>query len=124
MYDESISEAYAALAVAYLVRSDYDAAVESSRKAIQLDAGSMIGLYALARVFLNTGRHAEAVKTCEQLVELNPEFYPGLLALQSAAGPAMCGGHCDYARLVFFPATRAGARRRTRASFASYLASR
>ena len=119
MYDESISEAYAALAVAYLVRSDYDAAVESSRKAIQLDAGSMIGLYALARVFLNTGRHAEAVKTCEQLVELNPEFYPGLLALQSAyAGLGDVGGsHRNHAATgrVLPRLPRAGARRRARA---------
>jgi TolB-like protein len=127
MYDESISEAYAALAVAYLVRSDYDAAVESSRKAIQLDAGSMIGLYALARVFLNTGRHAEAVMTCEQLVELNPEFYPGLLALQSAyAGLGdTAAANATTRRLVgFFPGYLARVPDDARAHilFASYLA--
>jgi TolB-like protein len=127
MYDESISEAYAALAVAYLVRSDYDAALESSRKAIQLDAGSMIGLYALARVFLNTGRHAEAVKTCEQLVELNPEFYPGLLALQSAyAGLGdTAAANAMTRRLVgFFPGYLARVPDDARAHilFASFLA--
>ena len=127
MYDESISEAYAALAVAYLVRSDYDAAVESSRKAIQLDAGSMIGLYALTRVFLNTGRHADAVTTCEQLVELNPEFYPGLLALQSAyAGLGdTAAANATTRRLVgFFPGYLARVPDDARAHilFASYLA--
>jgi TolB-like protein/Flp pilus assembly protein TadD len=127
MYDESISEAYAALAVAYLVRSDYDAAVESSRKAIQLDAGSMIGLYALARVFLNTGRHAEAVKTCEQLVELNPEFYPGLLALQSAyagLGDAAAATATTRRLVAFFPGYLARVPDDARAHilFASYLA--
>jgi adenylate cyclase len=127
MYDESISEAYAALAVADLVRSDYDAAVESSRKAIQLDAGSMIGLYALARVFLNTGRHAEAVKTCEQLVELNPEFYPGLLALQSAyagRGDAAAATAVTRRLVAFFPGYLARAPDDARAHilFASYLA--
>lgn len=127
MYDESISEAYAALAVAYLVRSDYDAAVESSRKAIQLDEGSMIGLFALARVFLNTGRHAEAVKTCEQLVELNPEFYPGLLALQSAyagRGDAAAATAVTRRLVAFFPGYLARVPDDARAHilFASYLA--
>lgn len=127
MYDESISEAYAALAVAYLVRSDYDAALESSRKAIQLDAGSMIGLYALARVFLNTGRHAEAVKTCEQLVELNPEFYPGLLALQSAyagLGDTAAANAMTRRLVAFFPGYLARVPDDARAHilFASYLA--
>jgi len=127
MYDESISEAYAALAVAYLVRSDYEAALESSRKAIQLDAGSMIGLYALARVFLNTGRHAEAVKTCEQLVELNPEFYPGLLALQSAyagLGDTVAANATTRRLVGFFPGYLARVPDDARAHilFASYLA--
>jgi tetratricopeptide (TPR) repeat protein len=127
MYDESISEAYAALAVAYLVRGDYDAALESSRKAIQLDAGSMIGLYALARVFLNTGRLAEAVKTCEQLVELNPEFYPGLLALQSAyagLGDTAAATAVTRRLVAFFPGYLARVPDDARAHilFASYLA--
>jgi adenylate cyclase len=83
MYDESISEAYSALAMAYWVRGSFDEALEASRKAIQLDAGSVIALYTLSRVYQTTGRFAEAVQTCEQILEINPDFYQGLLGLQA-----------------------------------------
>jgi tetratricopeptide (TPR) repeat protein len=87
----------------------------------------MIGLYALARVFLNTGRLAEAVETCEQLVELNPEFYPGMLALQSAyAGLGETAAATAVARrlVAFFPGYLARVPDDARAHilFASYLA--
>jgi adenylate cyclase len=87
----------------------------------------MIGLYALARVFLNTGRHAEAVKTCEQLVELNPEFYPGLLALQSAyagLGDTAAATAATRRLVAFFPGYLARVPDDARAHilFASYLA--
>jgi TolB-like protein/tetratricopeptide (TPR) repeat protein len=83
MYDESISEAYSALAMAYWVRGSFDEALEAARKAIQLDAGSVIAHYTLSRVYQTTGRFAEAVQTCEQILEINPDFYQGLLGLQA-----------------------------------------
>jgi TolB-like protein/Tfp pilus assembly protein PilF len=83
MYDESISEAYSALAMAYWVRGSIEEALEAARKAIQLDAGSVIALYTLSRVYQATGRFAEAVQSCEQILEINPDFYNGLLGLQA-----------------------------------------
>jgi TolB-like protein len=127
MYDASISEAYAALGVAYLVRNDYDAALEACQKAIQLDAGSVIGFYALGRVYLSTGRFAEAVATCQQLVDVNPDFYPGLQGLQAAyAGLGNTAAAMEVTRrlVAYFPGYLARVPDDARAHllFASYLA--
>jgi tetratricopeptide (TPR) repeat protein len=65
------------------VRGSIDEALEAARKAIQLDAGSVIALYTLSRVYQATGRFAEAVQSCEQILEINPDFYNGLLGLQA-----------------------------------------
>jgi tetratricopeptide (TPR) repeat protein len=70
--------------MAYWVRGSFDEALEAARKAIQLDAGSVIALYTLSRVYQATGRFAEAVQTCEQILEINHDFYQGLLGLQAA----------------------------------------
>ena len=127
MYDESISEAYAALGVAYLVRGDFDAAREACSKAIQLDAGSVIGFYALGRVHLSTGRFADAVTTCRQLVDVNPDFYPGLQGLQAAyAGLGDADAAMEVTRrlVAFFPGylARVPDDARAHVLFASYLA--
>ena len=127
MYDESIADAYAALGIAYLVRGDLEAALEASRKAIQLDEGSITGLYALGRVFLTTGKFAEAHAVFEKLVEVNPDFYPGLQGLQAAhAGMGDAAAAMEVTRrlVAFFPGYLARAPDDARAHilFASYLA--
>jgi adenylate cyclase len=127
MYDESISEAYAAMGVAYLVRGDFDAAREACQKAIQLDAGSVIGYYALGRVHLSTGRFAEAAETCQRLIDVNPDFYPGLQGLQAAyAGLGQAGAAMDVTRrlVAYFPGYLARVPDDARAHllFAGYLA--
>jgi adenylate cyclase len=127
MYDESISEAYAALGLAYLVRGDYDAALEASRKAIQLDDDSVIGFYALGRVYLGLGRFEEAAETYQKMIDLNPENYQGMQGLQAAYAAL---GRTDAAmevtrRLVaFFPGylARVPDDARAHIMFASYLA--
>jgi len=127
MYDESIAEAYSALAMAYLVRGSFDEALEAARKAIQLDNGSVIALYTLSRVYQTTRRFAEAIETCEQIIEINPDFYQGLQGLQ-AAHASLGDGAASLAvarRLVaFFPGYLARVPDDARAHilFATYLA--
>jgi TolB-like protein/Tfp pilus assembly protein PilF len=127
MYDESIAEAYSALAMAYLVRDSFDEALEAGRKAIQLDAGSVTALYTLSRVYQTTQRYAEAVRTCEQIIEINPDFYQGLQGLQSAysgLGDTAAALAISRRLVAFFPGYLARAPDDARAHilFAAYLA--
>lgn len=127
MYDETIAEAYSAMALAYLARRDYEQALEASTKAVKLDGTSTVGYYALSRVYLNTGKFAEARGVCEKLVELNPDFYPGLQGLQASyAGLGNVAAAREVVeRLVkFFPGYLARFPDDSRAHvlFAAYLA--
>ncbi|MCX6132878.1 MAG: protein kinase [Ignavibacteriales bacterium] len=74
MYDASLSEAYASLALAYLGKSSLDEALEASQKAIILDPKNFNAYWILSRIYHTTDRDKEAADALEKAIALNPEF--------------------------------------------------
>lgn len=77
MYDSSLAEAYAALALAYFHKGETVQAMDASQKAIDLDPESFTAYWILGRICHSTERDREAVDLFERVVELNPDFYTG-----------------------------------------------
>jgi TolB-like protein/Flp pilus assembly protein TadD len=75
MYDSSLSEAYAALGLAYLNTKALDDAIAASSKAVELDPNNYTGYWLLGRIYHITDRDVEAVGMFKKTLELNPEFY-------------------------------------------------
>jgi serine/threonine protein kinase len=75
MYDSSLSEAYAALALSYFHKGEIIQAMDASQKAIDLDPDSFTAYWILGRICHSTERDKEAVDLFERVVELNPDFY-------------------------------------------------
>jgi tetratricopeptide (TPR) repeat protein len=75
MYDSSLSEAYAALGLAYLNTKALDDAITASSKAVELDPNNYTGYWLLGRIYHITDRDKEAVGMFRKTLELNPEFY-------------------------------------------------
>lgn len=75
MYDSTLSEAYAALALAYFNKQLYDDAVASSQKAIELDPNNFLGYWILGRIYHNRDRDREAIDMFHKVIILNPDFY-------------------------------------------------
>jgi serine/threonine protein kinase/tetratricopeptide (TPR) repeat protein len=78
MYDASLSEAYAALGLAYFDRKELDEAVSATRKAIELDPNNFIAYWILGRIYHATDREEEALAMLEKTTALNPNFYSAL----------------------------------------------
>jgi serine/threonine protein kinase/tetratricopeptide (TPR) repeat protein len=78
MYDASLSEAYAALGLAYFDRKELDEAVSATRKAIELDPNNFIAYWILGRIYHATDRDEEALVMLEKTTALNPNFYSAL----------------------------------------------
>jgi serine/threonine protein kinase/tetratricopeptide (TPR) repeat protein len=74
MYDASLSEAYASLALAYLGKNSLDEALEASQKAIILDPKNFNAYWILSRIYHTTDRDRDAADALEKAVALNPEF--------------------------------------------------
>ncbi|HKI78582.1 MAG TPA: protein kinase [Ignavibacteriaceae bacterium] len=75
MYDSGLSEAYAALGLAYYNKRSFEEAVASSQKAIELDPNNYIAYWILARIYIATNKESEAESLCMKVIELNPDFY-------------------------------------------------
>lgn len=75
MYDSTLSEAYAALALAYYNRKSLDEANAAGRKAIDLDPNNFTGHWILGRIFFSTDRYQEAIDLFKKVIALNPDFY-------------------------------------------------
>ncbi len=75
IYDPTLSEAYAALAVAYYNRKSFDDAIVAGRKAIELDTNNHIAYWILGRIYHNTDRDKESVDLFQTAVRLSPDFY-------------------------------------------------
>ncbi|MDO8550436.1 MAG: protein kinase [Ignavibacteria bacterium] len=82
MYDPSLSEAYAALAMAYYNKKLYDDAITSSQKAIELDPNNFLGYWILGRIYHNRDRDKEAIELFQKVITLNPDFYSAYGDLQ------------------------------------------
>jgi tetratricopeptide (TPR) repeat protein len=82
MYDPSLPEAYAALALAYLNKKSLDEALTAGQKAIELDQNNYIGYWVLGRIYRTTDRDREALELFKKVVTLNPDFITGYLDLR------------------------------------------
>jgi serine/threonine protein kinase/tetratricopeptide (TPR) repeat protein len=74
MYDSTLSEAYAALGLAYFGKNERDEALTASQKAIELDANNYNAYWILARIYHTTDRDNEAAEALEKAIALNPDF--------------------------------------------------
>jgi len=84
MYDSSLSEAYAALALAHYNRSSLGEATTAGEKAVELDPNNFTGIWILGRIYHNTDKDKDAVKLYKRVIELNPDFYSAYIDLCAA----------------------------------------
>ena len=75
MYDSTLSEAYAALALAYYNKKSLEEAYSTGQKAIELDPNNFAGHWILGRIFYSTDRYPEAIELFKKVIALNPDFY-------------------------------------------------
>jgi serine/threonine protein kinase/Flp pilus assembly protein TadD len=74
-YDATLSDAYAALGMAYFDKNKMDEALSAVQKAIQLDPDNFIGYWILGRIYHTTDRDKEAIEPYKKVVALDPDFY-------------------------------------------------
>ncbi|MBI1804716.1 MAG: protein kinase [Ignavibacteriae bacterium] len=75
IYDPSLSEAYAALAVAYFNKKSFDEAIVAGKKAIELDTNNHAAYWILGRIYHNMDRDKEAIDLFKTSIALNSDFY-------------------------------------------------
>jgi serine/threonine protein kinase len=75
MYDATLSEAYAALGIAYVNKKMPEEALEAGRKAIDLDPNNYIAYWILGRIYHMSDQDNLAIDVYKKCIELNPEFY-------------------------------------------------
>jgi serine/threonine protein kinase/cytochrome c-type biogenesis protein CcmH/NrfG len=83
-YDAVLSEAYAALGLAYFDKKMLDEALSAGQKAIELDPNSFVGYWILGRIYHTTDRDREAIELYKKVVALNPDFYAVHMDLRTA----------------------------------------
>ncbi len=75
LYDPTLSEAFAALAVAYFNKKMFDDALTAGQKAIELDPTNHIPYWILGRIYRKMDREQEALELFKKSLGINPEFY-------------------------------------------------
>jgi len=75
MYDPSLSEAYAALGLAYFSKKELGEAISSTEKAIELDPNNFTAYWILGRIYHMTDRDREAIRLYEKAIDLSPDFH-------------------------------------------------
>lgn len=75
MYDSTVAEAYAALAMAYFSKKSIQEAEAAARKAIDLGPNIFTGYWVLARICHVMDRDRETVELLKKTIELNPDFH-------------------------------------------------
>jgi adenylate cyclase len=75
MYDPTLSEAYAALALSYYNKKLRDEAFTAGQKAIELDPNNYYAYWILGRIFHSTDRDEQAAELHRKVIEINPDFY-------------------------------------------------
>lgn len=84
MYDSTVAEAYAALAMAYFSRKSIQEAETAARKAIELGPNVFTGYWVLARICHVLQRDTEAVELLKKTIELYPDFHTAYGELRMA----------------------------------------
>jgi len=84
MYDSTVAEAYAALAMAYFSKKSIQEAETAARKAIELGPNIFTGHWVLARICHVMNRDQEAVELLQKTIELNPDFHTAYGELRMA----------------------------------------
>jgi serine/threonine protein kinase/Flp pilus assembly protein TadD len=89
MYDSTLSEAYATLALVYFRMTDLgkgslDDAFSAGQKAIDLDPNNHIAYWILGRIYHTTDRDQDAMNLYKKVIELSPDFYSAYGDLQVA----------------------------------------
>ncbi|HVI72397.1 MAG TPA: protein kinase [Pyrinomonadaceae bacterium] len=87
--DPGFASSYAGLAEGYSAMYEwYDGssswlskAIEMNQKALALEPTSLDAKFAIANVYFHHRRFAESIRTIEEILRDNPEFYPGYLRL-------------------------------------------
>jgi serine/threonine protein kinase/Flp pilus assembly protein TadD len=125
MYDPTLSEAYAALSLAYYNKKLFEDASSAGQKAIELDVNNYIAYWILGRIYHSTDRDLDAVELFKKVILLNPDFYSAytdlstcyerlgyseeynmILQSQLDLFPKYLSKHPDDARAHIFYATR------------------
>jgi serine/threonine protein kinase/cytochrome c-type biogenesis protein CcmH/NrfG len=75
LYDPTLSEAFAALAVAYFNKKMFEDALTAGHKAIDLDPNNHVAYWILGRIYHNMDRDGEAVDLFKKTLSINPDFY-------------------------------------------------
>ncbi len=83
MYDSTLSEAYAALALAYYNRKSLEEAFTAGQKAIELDPNNYAAYWTLGRIFHSTDRDREAIELFQKVIEINPDFYSAYMDIRT-----------------------------------------
>jgi len=84
MYDATLSEAYAALALAHYNGNSLAEATTAGEKAIELDPNNFTGIWILGRIYHSKDRDKEAIELYKKVLALNPDFYAVYMDLCSA----------------------------------------
>lgn len=75
IYDPTLSEAYAALSVAYFNKKSLDEAITAGKKAIELDSNNHIAYWILGRIYHNMDMDSESIDLFRRAIAINPDFY-------------------------------------------------
>jgi non-specific serine/threonine protein kinase len=75
MYDSTVSEAYAALAMAYFSKKSLQEAEAAALKSIDLGPNIFTGYWVLGRIYHVTNRDRESIPLLQKTIELNPNFH-------------------------------------------------
>jgi tetratricopeptide (TPR) repeat protein len=75
MYDNNSPDAYAALALSYYYRSQYDDAASAGKRAIELNPDSFLPYWLVGRVYFSMGLYEEARELLEKSLAMESNFY-------------------------------------------------
>jgi TolB-like protein/tetratricopeptide (TPR) repeat protein len=106
MYDSTLSEAHAALGLAYFNKKLFEEASVSAQKAIEFNPNSFIGFWTLGRIYHATDRDREAAGLLEKALELNPDFFTAqadLMLVYERLGDQKKRAETLQSVLQFFP---------------------
>ncbi len=75
MYDSNSPEAYAALALSYYYRKEYNEAISAGEKAITLDPDNFLPYWIVGRINYSIGHYDEAKRLFQKTISMQADFY-------------------------------------------------